>query len=475
MRVLLFKANRFLLMLSQFRILSSMRELLQKRILTLERKGGGMKFRVLMVAATLAGLFALGYHAQAAANLLANSSVETGTTGQIDNFMPDSWGNLKATFSVKTGGAQNGTRSAYVKVTNYIDGDARWSPDAVAVTGGASYTYSNWYKSNVRTEIDAEIEMNDGTTQYLWLKDVSASKTTWKQVSVSFVMPAGAKTARVYHLIGRNGWLQTDNYSLTTGSVPSTTTVTPTTTTTTISPTTTVTPTTPPPTNSPFSRPLVSIEFDDGWNSAYQYGLPLVESFGWRPTQYIITDTALNNANYGSGTYMTPAQIQDWNRRGDIGSHTVTHPSLPSLSQTQITSELTTSKNYLDDLLGEPTHLFATPYCESNTTVVNIAKTLYQSSRNCEPIANTKANFDRYNLNSFIVLNTTTDAELVAALNAAKASNGWLTLVWHELAGDNKNAWSVSPATLQRQLQIVKNSGISVVSTQSALNESLGL
>jgi peptidoglycan/xylan/chitin deacetylase (PgdA/CDA1 family) len=196
-------------------------------------------------------------------------------------------------------------------------------------------------------------------------------------------------------------------------------------------------------------------------------------------TKYRLKQIRKQGAAWWKGGYrgwdLTPAQIKDWNLRGDIGSHTISHPSLPSLSLTQMTNELTASKSYLDGLLGEPTRLLATPYCESNATVVNVAKTLYQASRNCEAVANTKANFDRYNLNSFIVLNTTTDAELVAQLNAAKASNGWLTLVWHELAGDNKNAWSVSPATLQRQLQLVKNSGITVVTTQQALNESLGL
>jgi peptidoglycan/xylan/chitin deacetylase (PgdA/CDA1 family) len=213
----------------------------------------------------------------------------------------------------------------------------------------------------------------------------------------------------------------------------------------------------------------VSIEFDDGWTSAYQYGLPLVESYGWKSTQYIITETP------GWGDYMTVAQIQDWNRRGDIGSHTVSHPSLPSLSSAQITTQLSSSKSYLDGILGEPTKLFVTPYCESNATVVTIAKSYYQSLRNCEPDVNVKATFDRYNLKSFIVLNTTSDAELKAMLDKAKTTNGWVIFVWHELAGDAKNPWSVSATTLNRQLQIVKDSGITVLPTQAALNESLGL
>lgn len=422
-----------------------------------------MKLRIAMVTAVMLGLFMLAQNAQAATDLINNGSLEAGGAGQVTNFSPDSWGSLRAAFSVPTTGAQSGSRSAYIKVTKYKDGDARWTPGAIDVQPGTTYTYSNWYKSNVRTEIDAEVEMQDGSVQYLWLKDVGASKTAWKQVRATLTVPQGAKRMTIYHLIARNGWLQTDSYSLSGAGVPTPTTPPP-------------TPTTPPPpTHQPFSRPLVSIEFDDGWNSAYQHGLPLVESFGWRPTQYIITDTAINNANYGNGTYMTPAQIKDWNKRGDIGSHTISHPSLPGLGQAQMSSELTASKNYLDNLLGEPTRLLATPYCESSASVVSVAKTLYQSSRNCEPIANTKANFDRYNLNSFIVLNTTTDAEIISAINQAKASNGWLILVWHEVAGDNKNAWSVSPATLQRQLQLVKNSGITVTTSQSALNESLGL
>lgn len=444
--------------------------------------------------------------AQAASNLIVNNSFETSSGNTATGWTTESWGNMTKSYSIVSGDAKTGTKSAKVTVSNRRSGDARWQSAPVAAQGGETFSYSSWYKANVRTEVDVEVVMADGSTKYLWLGDVAASAITWKQVKYTVTVPQDAKSMTVYHLIARNGWLQTDEFNLEKqGSVvptsPLPTTPAPTTPAptspvpTSPAPTTPVptspvptspVPTTPPPspvpttpappaTSQPFSRPLVSIEFDDGWTTAYQYGLPLVESFGWRPMQYIITDTAINNANYGTGTYMTPAQIKDWNLRGDIGSHTITHPSLPSLSLTQMTNELTASKSYLDGLLGEPTRLLATPYCESNATVVSVAKTLYQASRNCEAVANTKANFDRYNLNSFIVLNTTSDAELVAQLNAAKASNGWLTLVWHELAGDNKNAWSVSPATLQRQLQLVKNSGITVVTTQQALNESLGL
>ncbi|MBP9827400.1 hypothetical protein KBC99_02910, partial [Candidatus Saccharibacteria bacterium] len=138
-------------------------------------------------------------------------------------------------------------------------------------------------------------------------------------------------------------------------------------------------------------------------------------------------------------------------------------------------TELTNSKSYLDSLLGEPTKLFVTPYCESNASVESAAQALYQSVRNCEPAVNVKASFNRWSLKSLIVENTTTDAQILNMINQAKASNGWLILVWHEIDGDNKNAWSVSKATLTRQLQLIKDSGITVVPTQTAINESMGL
>lgn len=455
-----------------------------------------------LVAVTMAAFAVLVMTAHAATNLISNNSFEVGTATTATGWTADRWGSNKAAFSMKTGDAKTGTRSSYVQVSSYAGGDASWRPASIDVAGGETYVYSNWYKSNVRTEVDAEIVMSDGTMRYLWLGDVAASGTTWKQLTYKLTLPANSKKLVIYHLIARNGWLQTDEYNLekqgtvatppptTTVTPPPTTTVTPPpTTTVTPPPTTTVTPpptttVTPPPTTTvtpppapagAFSRPLVSIEFDDGWGSAYRLGLPTVESFGWKPTQYIITDTALNNANYGTGTYMTPSEVIDWNRRGDIGAHTRTHADLTSLSQSAATAEMTQSKQYLDTLLGEPTRLFATPYCSSNATVTAIAQTLYQDLRNCDPEVNLKSTFNRWNVKTFIVLNTTTDAEITALLNQAKANNGWLVLTWHEIAGDNTNAWSVSQPTLARQLQLVKNSGISVVTTQQALNESLGL
>ncbi len=379
---------------------------------------------------------------KASANLIVNPSAETGTTLTASNWSQANWGNLTANYSLPTTNPQNGNRSMRIDVDKYTSGDAKWYHDAINVTAGTKYSFSNWYKSNVQTDVDVEFQLSNGSYQYVWLGGPEAS-STWKQFAAEVTVPTNAVKMIVFQAISKQGWVQTDNYSLTPNTVT-------------------------PPTNpsGAFSRPLVSIEFDDGWESAYQLGLPLVESYGWKATNYIVTETP------GWDDYMTNAQIVDWNRRGDIGSHSVTHSSLPNMSKAKITKELKNSKSFLDKLLGEQTKLLATPYCESNNKVVSVAKSQYSSLRNCIEDINSKTSFNRYDLKSFIVLNTTTDAEITTLLNKAKANNGWLILVWHEVAGDNKNEWSVSQATLQRQLNLVKNSGIDVVLTQQALNES---
>ena len=169
---------------------------------------------------------------------------------------------------------------------------------------------------------------------------------------------------------------------------------------------------------------------------------------------------------------MSTTQIKNLVARGhDIGSHTVSHPHLPQLSASALTNELKNSDTFLTNLLGRPMNIFATPYCESNAAVVAEAKKYYTSLRNCVPDVNRKATFNPWSLDSNIVLDTTTDAEIQSWINTAKADNGWLVLVYHEVKTPTDNAWSITPSALNRQLQLVKNSGIPVVKTVDALAE----
>jgi len=118
----------------------------------------------------------------------------------------------KSTFSYLNTG-HTGSHSVEVSVSQFTSGAANWYYADLPVTAGTTYGYSNWYESNVDTEVDAEVVMNDGSVQYFWLGTVLAS-TTWNKFSATFTVPAGAKSMAIYQLLAKNGYIISDDYSL---------------------------------------------------------------------------------------------------------------------------------------------------------------------------------------------------------------------------------------------------------------------
>ena len=386
----------------------------------------------------LSGLTSTVSHA-AAVNLINNPSFENlDSLGNPIGWSRDGWGNNTRNYTIENNG-YDGTKSAKVVVTNWIDGDARWGYADVTVKPNTNYNFSLYYKSANGGEIDMKSTNSLGVVSYSYLNYLVPSPTAWSKVSSTFKTGIDTTKLSIFSPVYGNFDMQTDAYSLTELT----------------------------PASTAFTRGLISIEFDDGWKDAYTTGFPVVESFGFKATNYVITNTT----SYAD--YMTNANIVNLKSRGHtIGSHTVSHPHLPVLSQADITAELTNSKQFLDSLLGVPTRLLATPYCESNVNVINVAKTLYNTLRNCDRTLNAKSTFDKYNINSIIVENTTTLAQIKAWIAEAKANKTWLVLVYHRVR-PNIETYSVTKAQLTSHMQAIKTSGVVVKSTDQALDEIL--
>jgi peptidoglycan/xylan/chitin deacetylase (PgdA/CDA1 family) len=120
---------------------------------------------------------------------------------------------------------------------------------------------------------------------------------------------------------------------------------------------------------------IVTIAFDDGWNSQFSNAFPLMQEHGFNGTYYIISSVI------GTGDYMNMSDLHALQDAGnEIGSHTVDHPDLTSCTDEQINYECNASQQLLQ-ANGFPATDFAYPYGLSNSHVDSIVLQYYRSAR----------------------------------------------------------------------------------------------
>ncbi|MFG2043277.1 polysaccharide deacetylase family protein [Dactylosporangium sp. NPDC048998] len=369
-------------------------------------------------------------------NLIANPSVETASGAAPAGWSSSSWGTNTTAFGYLTTG-RTGSRSVKTEITKYTSGDAKWSPAPVSVTPGKTYQYANYYQSNVDSEIDAEVTMANGSTQYAYLAAAPAS-SSWAKVSAQYTVPAGATKITVFQVLAKVGWVTADDFSLSEY------------------------------TPAQLNRAMVSLTFDDGWRSQYTAGVPLLDKYRMGATYYLLTSTI----DYPD--YMTKAQMGDLANHGaEIASHTVDHPHLPTLSAAKIDSELKDSQATLRQWYGPGVAKnFATPYGEYNATVLSTSKKYYRSHRSTDEGFNTKDGTDVNNIKVQNILNTTTPAQVGQWIDQAIRDKSWLVLVYHEVSTTAADpTYAVTPANLEAELKLIQSKGIAVRTVDQALDE----
>jgi large repetitive protein len=113
---------------------------------------------------------------------------------------------------------------------------------------------------------------------------------------------------------------------------------------------------------------LVSINFDDGYQSIYDNGLPILDAAGLKSTQYIITQKV------GWDGYVTLDEVLQMHNNGhEIGVHTRTHPNLTTLTEAEMTGEIVGAKQDLISWGITPTTL-AYPFGGYNPTVESVVQ-----------------------------------------------------------------------------------------------------
>src|SRR5215216_2661529 len=128
----------------------------------------------------------------------------------------------------------------------------------------------------------------------------------------------------------------------------------------------------------------VILTFDDGYKSQYTNAKPILDKYGYKATFYIVC----NNVGGGEGL-VHPNVKMTWediialyNEGYDIGSHTMSHNDLDSLSEKGIEYEVGGSKECLFDHGINPTSFsYPTNTGAENAAVVNTVAKYYDIAR----------------------------------------------------------------------------------------------
>lgn len=114
-------------------------------------------------------------------------------------------------------------------------------------------------------------------------------------------------------------------------------------------------------------RPVI-ITFDDAYEEVYTVAKPILEQYAMRSVVFVVGDVKMRESVWDKGKgkvfrLLTDQQIIELNRDGhEIGSHSMSHPDLTSLPESEVWQELMRSRMLLEITLNAPVQSFAYPY-----------------------------------------------------------------------------------------------------------------
>ena len=116
-------------------------------------------------------------------------------------------------------------------------------------------------------------------------------------------------------------------------------------------------------------RKAAAITFDDGVACGYTEALPILRSFSYPASMFIVSSLVDGHNDWAEAhgfsrrRMLRKEEIRELDRSGvDIGSHAATHRRLAALDKESVTRELRQSKNTLEDILGHEVKHLAYPY-----------------------------------------------------------------------------------------------------------------
>lgn len=135
------------------------------------------------------------------------------------------------------------------------------------------------------------------------------------------------------------------------------------------------------------SRGCVVLTFDDGYADTLTIAAPLLKSYGFRATCYVVSG-AVGTYNRWDAEFlqekkplMSREQLEHWLAAGmEVGSHSLSHQRLQELSQEAARHEIMESRSALRNMLGVPIEHFAYPFGQFSAGIVESVRQAGYSS-----------------------------------------------------------------------------------------------
>ena len=123
-------------------------------------------------------------------------------------------------------------------------------------------------------------------------------------------------------------------------------------------------------------RGAVAITFDDGYRDFLEHAWPVLERYGFSATVFLVAENIGGTNSWDEEEYGERVPLLGWRELRDLqaagvefGSHTATHPWLPSLSWRRAARELLQSRRALEAGLGTPVTSLAYPWGAFNKPI----------------------------------------------------------------------------------------------------------
>lgn len=125
----------------------------------------------------------------------------------------------------------------------------------------------------------------------------------------------------------------------------------------------------------------IVLTFDDGFRALAKNALPVLQRFGFTATVYPVADYVGRENRWDVNFFGRRTRHLDWDELRDmlaagweIGSHSLRHAYLPSLSEMELHDDLRRSREILEDRLNISIPHLSLPFGRANNHVFEIAR-----------------------------------------------------------------------------------------------------